>query len=249
VKLAIPALVLATASAALAVTVGETYQQVVAEKGLPLGVLNGGNIQVVKYPDMVLKVKDGLVATISGPEKPHYPFGTKPPPGSDVVQMPAPPKPPAPAPAPKPAPVVSRAPDPALASSADAPEYRGPPVWEADMGSAMREAQLTKRHVLVLFTGSDWCVWCQKMDDEVFSQHEFAVYTHAKYVIVKLDYPQQTPQPDSVKQENAEMLRRFEVRGFPNAIIMDENSRVLTRIEGYQAGGPSNFIHIMQQYE
>lgn len=245
--MAIPALALATVSAAFAVSVGETYEQVVAEKGRPVGVMNGGTVQIVTYPDMVIKVRDGLVAAIKGPEKPHYVFGTNPPPSASAASVPAPPKPPAAAPRPAPAP--SQAPDPALATGASAPEYRGPPVWEPDIGSAMHEAQVTKRHVLVLFTGSDWCVWCQKMDDEVFSQREFAVYTHSNYVIVKLDYPKDTPQPDSVKRENAEMLRRFEVKGFPNAVIMDENSRVLTRIEGYQEGGAANFIRIMKQYE
>ncbi|HZZ20169.1 MAG TPA: thioredoxin family protein [Opitutaceae bacterium] len=246
-KLAIPALALVTVSVAFAVTVGETFEQVVAEKGHPLGVLNAGNVQIVKYPDMVLKVREGVVSTISGPEKAHYPYGTTPPASATAASFSAPVH--ASSAAAHPQPARRQAPDPALSSAANAPEYRGPPVWEADMGSAMHEAHVSKRHILVLFTGSDWCTWCQKMDDEVFSQHEFAVYTHEKYVIVKLDYPKETPQPDSVKRENAEMLRRFDVRGFPNAIIMDENSRVLTRIEGYQEGGSSNFIRLLRQYE
>jgi thiol-disulfide isomerase/thioredoxin len=245
VKLAATILAFATASAALGVTIGETYEQVVAEKGRPVGVMNGGTVQIVTYPDMVLKVKDGLVSSIKGPEKAHFVFGTNPPPSP-----PAPAAAPRPAaPPPRPEPAATRAPSPVLASDAVAPEYRGPPVWEPDMGTAMHEAQETKRHILVLFTGSDWCEWCQKMDDEVFSQREFAVYTHANYIIVKLDYPRQTPQSESTKRENAEMLRRFDVRGFPNAVIMDENSRVLTRIEGYREGGVTNFIAIMKQYE
>jgi thioredoxin-related protein len=87
------------------------------------------------------------------------------------------------------------------------------------------------------------------MDAEVYSQPEFAQYSHRKFVLLKLDYLRHTPQSDAAKAQNAELLERFNVRGFPEVIIADMKGNALGRIEGYQSGGPDHFIQLMQQYE
>jgi Thioredoxin-like domain len=238
VKLAFPALALAACTAAFAVTVGETYNQVIAEKGRPVDITYGGSMVVLSYPDMVIKVKDGAVVAIKAPNGPPPAQRALPAPAhAGAVAAGAPARPPQSA-------VAQAQPGPATPA-----EYRGPAVWEYDIGVAMHQAQIEKRHVLVLFTGSDWCEWCQKMEDEVFSQREFAVYTHERWILVKLDYPHALAQTDALKNQNAEMLRRFDVKEFPNAVIMDDNSRLLTRIPGYREGGAGNFIKLMKPYE
>jgi protein disulfide-isomerase len=241
VKLALSVLALASAASALGVTVGEAYDEVIAEKGRPVGIMYGTATEILTYPDMVVKVTNGAVVTIKLTQK-----------GRAAAAALAPPTPVAP-PRP-PAPHLTLTPDttphiPMSEGVTPAPEYRGPPMWEPDVGTALHDAQLSKRHVLVVFLGSDWCEPGQKMEEDVFGDRDFAVYTHAKYVIVKLDFPKNLPQPDSVRAENADMRRRFGVKGFPSVVVMDENSRVLTRVEGYLGGGPEPFIRFLKQYE
>ncbi|HEY5227434.1 MAG TPA: thioredoxin family protein [Opitutaceae bacterium] len=240
-KLALPALALASAASLLGVTVGETYDQVIAEKGRPVGIMYGTSTEILTYPDMVVKVTNGAVVTIKPTQKARAAAA------ASAPQTPVPPPRP-------PAPHLTLTPDatahiPMSEGVTPPPEYHGPPMWEPDVGSALHEAQVTGRHVLVVFVGSDWCEPGQKMEEEVFANQDFAVYTHAKYVIVKLDFPKNLPQPDSVRDANADMRRRFGVKGFPSVVIMDENSRVLTRVEGYQGGGSDAFIRMLKQYE
>ncbi|MCK7526322.1 MAG: thioredoxin family protein [Ignavibacteriales bacterium] len=42
--------------------------------------------------------------------------------------------------------------------------------WEENLETALQKAKTENKAVLVNFTGSDWCVWCQRLSAEVFSQ-------------------------------------------------------------------------------
>jgi len=207
---------LAALAPALALTVGETYDQVVAEKGAPVGISSTGSVRILTYPDVIVRVKGDAVVSFHAPDK-------APPAGAN----------PAPAARPRPA----------------AADFDGPAVWETDFATAMDQARARRCRVLMLFTGSDWCPWCKKMDAEVYSQPEFARYSHEKLVLLKLDYPEHTPQPDAIRAQNAEMKDRYGVRGFPQAVIVDMGGRILTRIKGYQSGGPSHFVQMIQAQE
>ena len=48
--------------------------------------------------------------------------------------------------------------------------------WLTDFNQAKEEAAEKKLPILIDFTGSDWCSWCIKLDQEVFSQNEFKEY-------------------------------------------------------------------------
>jgi hypothetical protein len=229
VKWTLPFLLLAAAAPALAVGVGDSIDKVIAEKGRPVGIMSGGTLKILTYPDVIIKVRDGAVISVRSPDKPHVVYGGTP----------------APEPAHASVQVVAQAPRPSVAGGG----YDGPAMWETDVGAALVEAKARGRHLLVLFTGSDWCPWCQKMDAEVYSQPAFAAYSHDKFVLLKLDYPRHTPQPDVIRLQNEEMQRRCRVGGFPCAIIMDGDSNVLTRIEGYRQGGPDAFVQMMRSYE
>ena len=42
-------------------------------------------------------------------------------------------------------------------------------LWTQDFAAAKARAKAEKKDLLVDFTGSDWCGWCIKLDNEVFS--------------------------------------------------------------------------------
>lgn len=47
-----------------AVAIGDSYQQVVAEKGAPAGKMQAGATQILRYPDQTIKLKDGRVVAV-----------------------------------------------------------------------------------------------------------------------------------------------------------------------------------------
>jgi len=41
--------------------------------------------------------------------------------------------------------------------------------WVTELPKAQEQARAEKKLVLLDFTGSDWCGWCIKLNEEVFS--------------------------------------------------------------------------------
>lgn len=114
-------------------------------------------------------------------------------------------------------------------------------VWITDYEVAFIKARNENKHVLINFTGSDWCGWCRKLDREVFSQSGFIEYAKENLVMLKLDFPRKTPQPREVKIKNRSYARRFGVTGYPTILIAKANQRVILRT-GYKAGGAEKYV-------
>jgi len=119
--------------------------------------------------------------------------------------------------------------------------------WTEDYAAALAQARQEHRQLLLDFTGSDWCVWCHKIDAEVFSRPEFAAYARQHFILVKLDFPKSRPLPDAVKQQNARLKARFKVRGYPTIIVLDADETMRFEQEGYVPGGPRAFIAAIEK--
>lgn len=115
-------------------------------------------------------------------------------------------------------------------------------VWHDAFTDAWSLAAADKKLVLLQFTGSDWSSSCIKFDQEVLSTAKFADYAQAKLELVRMDYPNNVPQSDELKQLNQAVKQKFNVVGFPTFILLDANGKELGRQIGYLAGGPEAFI-------
>ena len=96
--------------------------------------------------------------------------------------------------------------------------------------------------VLLDFTGSDWCSWCIKFDEEVLSTGKFRDYAAKRLALVNVDFPDSKPQSDEVKKANQDLKNKFNVTGFPTFVLLDSNGSELGRQVGYREGGPNAFI-------
>lgn len=124
-------------------------------------------------------------------------------------------------------------------SSANTPNEET--VWVTDYEAAFVKAKKEEKHVLINFTGSDWCGWCRKLDAEVFSQPEFQKYAKENLILLKLDFPRRTPQPKEIKIQNQKLAQQFAVRGFPTILVVKANQQVVLRT-GYQRGGAASYV-------
>jgi hypothetical protein len=61
-------IMLLSAAPAWALSVGETYQQVIAEKGNPKSSIVAGTMRMLNYPGMMVKFKDDVVVSITATE-------------------------------------------------------------------------------------------------------------------------------------------------------------------------------------
>lgn len=119
-----------------------------------------------------------------------------------------------------------------------APKITG---WTEDFPTAMLAANEGKKHMILDFTGSDWCHWCVKLDEEIFEKPQFKDYAAKNLVLVKLDFPRRKQQDAKIKAQNMDLMKRYGVRGFPTLIILDPNGKHVGTM-GYVRGGPQAFL-------
>jgi thioredoxin-related protein len=123
-----------------------------------------------------------------------------------------------------------------------APLRAGDPAWSNDYVAARAAAAKTGRRLLLDFTGSDWCVFCQKLDREVFSTPEFRDFAR-NFILVRLDYPSRKKLSPAEETQNGELRQRYKIDGFPTLIVTDASGTELCRATGYSPGsGPQAFL-------
>ena len=121
--------------------------------------------------------------------------------------------------------------------------------WYGTIEEAVQVATSEDKQILVQFTGSDWCKWCIKLNNEVFYQDDFEAYAKENMVLVKLDFPRSVPQSDAVKEYNRSIATKYGVRGFPTILLMDKEGNVVLQT-GYQPGGAKAYVdHIKEAYK
>ena len=114
--------------------------------------------------------------------------------------------------------------------------------WNTDFEKASAKAKAEGKYMLVDFSGSDWCGWCIKLDNEVFSKETFKAYAKENLVLMLADFPRDSSkQSDEVQKQNKALSEKFGIRGFPTVIILDAAGEAVAQT-GYQAGGPEAYI-------
>ncbi|MCB9877647.1 MAG: thioredoxin family protein [Planctomycetes bacterium] len=118
--------------------------------------------------------------------------------------------------------------------------------WGTDYEAALKQAKKEKKLVMADFTGSDWCGWCIKLKDEVFSTAEFQEWAKEHVVLLELDYPKNKPQSKELKEQNAKLQKEFSIRGYPTVLFLDSKGKQVAQT-GYVKGGPEAWIADAEQ--
>jgi protein disulfide-isomerase len=242
-----------------AVEVGDTYEKVTDELGMPASKVETGGVLTLNYPDATIKLQEGKVAFIKMAEVES---------GNSYKQ------------------VVETKGDPAskmeagissvlrytdatiklrdgkvvsikLAGSgegitavngtAKAVSAVGVGEWTTDYAAALSQARATKKTVFLFFTGSDWCGWCKRLDKEVLSTSDFKTYARANLILVKLDFPHDIPQAAQLKARNQKLAQQYGVDGFPTIVVLNSAGKNVGTL-GYMEGGPRAFLKELKKF-
>ena len=118
-----------------------------------------------------------------------------------------------------------------------------PKGWMEDVAKARVKAANEGKFVFMAFSGSDWCGWCMRMEQEVFSQHEFVRQASKKYVLVMIDSPNDRSKlSDLAASQNRGIVKQYSITRFPSMVITDSKGEVVRQTSGYNQGGPKAFL-------
>jgi protein disulfide-isomerase len=118
--------------------------------------------------------------------------------------------------------------------------------WMTDLPKAQAKAKTDNKLVMLDFTGSDWCGWCIRLNKEVFSKPEFAEYAQKNLVLVEVDFPVRKKLPEELKNANAKLSEKYDIKGYPTIIVLNSAGEKVGQL-GYQPGGPKAFIDELEK--
>lgn len=124
-------------------------------------------------------------------------------------------------------------------------------TWHTDMNKAFDIAAKENKTLMLFFTGSDWCGWCIRLQNEVLKTTDFEEWAKDKLVLVELDFPRKTPQDKNIQIQNHQMQQMFKVQGYPTVYFVNpeqtsEGKRNLNTLgsTGYVRGGAEKWLEV-----
>lgn len=95
--------------------------------------------------------------------------------------------------------------------------------WIEDISVAKAKAAYFGKDILMDFTGSDWCGYCIKLENQVFSKAAFKEKASQSFVFVKLDFPRRKTLPAHIVAQNnrlsAEYSAKYGLQGYPTLYL------------------------------
>jgi thioredoxin-related protein len=116
--------------------------------------------------------------------------------------------------------------------------------WQYDLDQAKIEAKQNQKQILLVFSGSDWCAPCIKLDQEIWQTDTFKKHALKKLVLVKADFPKLKSNRLSKEQnlKNAALADKYNPNGyFPLVILLNKNGEVINQL-GYKNLSPEQYI-------
>lgn len=113
--------------------------------------------------------------------------------------------------------------------------------WLEQYDAAAAASKSTGKPILAFFTGSDWCEWCAKLDQQVFETETFKSWADEHVVLLKIDFPRTKKQSDDLKKQNMRLKDKYDVQGLPSVLFLDAEGKVLAST-GYKPGGADKWI-------
>ena len=135
--------------------------------------------------------------------------------------------------------------DPVSVAKAKSSTPRG---FTDNLDEALAKAKAEGKLIYACFSGSDWCYWCKKLEKEVLSDPLFVAGVMDDYVLVFIDSPENKALlSDRAKVENEKLTKRYGIRGFPTALILDGNGKKIGKT-GYRQGGAAEYVKHLKSF-
>lgn len=123
--------------------------------------------------------------------------------------------------------------------------------WKTNFEEAKREAAKENKNILLVFSGSDWCAPCIKLDNVVWKSEAFKAEAEKNWVIYKADFPKKKANqlPVELTESNKKLAEKYNRNGsFPLVILLDKTGKVIG-MTGFKNILASEYIQLIHSLE
>lgn len=123
--------------------------------------------------------------------------------------------------------------------------------WQTDFEAAKKIATEQDKNIIIVFSGSDWCAPCIKLDKNIWQSEVFKKEAAEEWVLVKANFPRKKANELSKEQteHNRKLAEKYNIEGsFPLVVILDKNGKVLGKM-GFKNVSPEEYIKMIHAFE
>lgn len=122
--------------------------------------------------------------------------------------------------------------------------------WNFNFKEAQSKAQKEHKPMILVFSGSDWCAPCIKLDKQIFQSDAFKNYASTNAVLVKADFPRkkQNTLSDELQTQNRGLAEKYNKNGFfPFVLVLNEDGKILGEM-GYEKIEPQAYVDKLKSF-
>jgi thioredoxin-related protein len=123
--------------------------------------------------------------------------------------------------------------------------------WKTNFEDAKVQAATENKNIVLVFSGSDWCGPCIKLDKNIWQSDAFKKESAKKWVLVRADFPKKKANQlsDELTTSNKNLAEKYNKEGnFPLVVVVDSNGKVIGKM-GYANVEPEDYITILHGLE
>lgn len=123
--------------------------------------------------------------------------------------------------------------------------------WKTSLEEAKLEATKENKKILLVFSGSDWCAPCIKLEKNVWKSEVFKKEALEKYVLIKADFPKKKANQLSAEltENNNKLAEKYNKEGnFPLVVMLDKNGKV-QGMTGFKNISAEEYVKLLTSLE
>ena len=123
--------------------------------------------------------------------------------------------------------------------------------WLTDMDHAREKSLNSGKNIVLVFSGSDWCAPCIRLEKEIWSNQLFQQLAQDHFIFVRADFPRRKQNQLTSQQQslNNKLAEKYNQSGsFPLVVVVDGQGRVLGQT-GYLRYNPEQYFSHLTSFE
>jgi thioredoxin-related protein len=123
--------------------------------------------------------------------------------------------------------------------------------WQSSFDQAVDLANKENKPIILVFSGSDWCAPCIRLEKKIWQSEEFKLYAGEHYVLYKADFPKKKKNelPLELSETNTALAQKFNPKGhFPLVVVLDKDQSVLGKTGFNVKASPKKYISILNGF-
>jgi thioredoxin-related protein len=119
--------------------------------------------------------------------------------------------------------------------------------WKYDFEEAKKIAATEGKDILMVFSGSDWCAPCIRLDKNIWQSEAFIKESSEKWILVKVNFPRKKANqlPDDQTAHNRDLAEKYNNEGsFPLVVLLNTKGNILGKI-GFKNVSPEEYIKMI----